>query len=282
MSDLYKALIAALLSFIVAIITYRYQFNRNRMIDFKGRMRLMYSLIKETIGLTEHAINSVMELTESLNNNNLYMPLLAVSAYPVAEYLKEKVLSDDYYIAYVNAYSSGIDSEKYFFDLKFNTVYIHTQFEQIVTMVKDAYLRDNERRKDFIERHKKAQDIIINLYDCPVEGVQRYVKEIERIGYEFTTTREENDGRGNINEVETHLVVPLLNLLGTTEMVYKELLPLMLHLGEMHHLYRDVTYQNDHMKNDLQELLEPLENSLEIVKKTYKYLSSQQIINLIN
>src|SRR4051812_32722225 len=102
MSDLYKAFLTALLSFIVAIITYRYQFRRNRMIDFKGRMRLLHSLIKETVGLTEHAMGSVKELTQSLTDNNLHMPLLAVSAYPVAKYLQEKVLSDDYYIAYVN------------------------------------------------------------------------------------------------------------------------------------------------------------------------------------
>lgn len=281
MNDLYKALFASLLSFTVAIITYRYQFRRNRMVDFKGRMRLLHSLIKETMGLTEHAMSSVVELTESLKANNLHMPLLAVSAYPVAKYLQEKVLSDDYYIAYVNAYAGAIESEKYFFELKYSTVYLHTQWEQIVTMAQDAYLRDNERRKDFIERHQKANEIIQSAYDSKEASVHAYLREIEKIGYDFVTTREDDDGFGNIDEVAKLFVIPILELFAKDSALHKDLLPVMLHLNGMYYLFQNITKQNDNIRVELSELMQPMSDNLALIRKAYNYLSEQQLMNLI-
>lgn len=280
MEYLYTALISASLSFGVSIISYLYQFNRNRKVDFKAKIRILQKLVKQSVVISEIELKSMTAVSESIKADNSYIPQLQISPYPAPSYLKEKVIDDDYFIAFTTIFNNIIDAEKHFFSLKYSAVFMDLQIQQAHSLTLESIKKDNERRTKFVGLYQNALRIVQEELGSSDTESKEFIKQyITPIFIRFNNHRSENDEKGNVSEIYNYYLNPLKEMY--TQLIPPSgLAPLFSIIMDMHYLYRDMIFKNDSVRIEIERMSKGLKRSVDETKIVSEFLMKPNVSRL--
>lgn len=270
------AIKATLISLTVSLLTNvgwdTLKFRRDNKFKHQNRIKHLYRLLKESNGQVKLQISNIDLFIEQMSTNREEVPLLAINAYHAIDYLSEKILNEEYYIAYLETFKSVINADDEYFKLRYSSVFVSTQLKQIFTIVDGASKRNYERKVEFNELHQKLQDVIQSIVLLNRENDRVFLQPILAILINYQRSR---TVYGGIRELY-NLVIKELVAVGIEHaaQVPFELASI---IQKINYHYLNMAFQNEAIEKEISSLMPPLKEHLKLLNEIKITLDNPQI-----
>ncbi|MBS1587167.1 MAG: hypothetical protein JSS82_16660 [Bacteroidetes bacterium] len=271
-----NAIITAVLSFIVATLSYLYQHNRNKLVDSKVKIRILQKLTADAIGISEYLVNSYNAIIKSVENKKSDLGIAPMSPIEAYKYLMDRMLDDTYFAAYATVFRNIIDAESYFFDLKVCAIYLTAQFDLAKETYLASYRSNTELRTNLLADYQKSLKMIQEFMahgDTKVKNIARMYLATKAL--EVTKTKPDSDGSGNIDAIDKEYLTPILRFFESVE-AEGDLLAYFFLVLEMKHQYLQICFNNEGAAKKLASIVESTIEGIAEMKGVHNILISPE------
>jgi len=264
LKDIISALIGtggALLIFYLTILSDRKKDKRKSEEDDNNRIRHFSNLVKSSIGHIENIISNLEIMFSEYEKNTLNFQLLRFSPNKSFDRLEKLLKNENYFLSYVNSF--GEDKIKTFNNLSTEVDYFKMQIDQLWKMVEKSQRFDYERKTNFKNQVNDLMNLTAWLTKQP-ELIEK--NDIEKLNSYIQEFHQNMKDESDLNYFYEYIRKILENVLikYTSNQTILEHLP---KFRDASLLFREIHLQNNNHKEELKQIQETLNKTLEIYKK---------------